>query len=898
VSLRIETDSARVSQGREELESVKEEVRRSEERVARHTQQMDAADAQISQARTRIENWKVEVFDVLRAQAGLRNEILNLERNRHNASTRRARLRAELAEIADKMQRLAAHESDLSKQRDMVVGRLADHRALLARNEQALRELHQEQQRTEEALRQQRHEEVAAASRRDVLRDLEMRAEGVDKGVRWVLANKKSADASEPDPGGDRPRLAGVRGMVADLLHVDLEHAAAIEAALGERAQHVVVDTTEASVTALDLLRQAQAGRAGVLPLDQILCHSAAPVPSIQHPGVLGAAADLVRNESSLQPLVRYLLDRTLVVRDLNTALALACDGCRAVRLVTLQGEVLEPGGAIIGGEAPARGGLISRKSELDLLDAQLKRIAEARGRLEWQQQSVAGRLDHSRAENEALRDMIEQGNLSRLHTENAIAQHARDRQALAEQQEVVRMETDDLDESLRSYAGQETRTRAELDEAVSKERALKVRVDAAQKDLEALEQRATQLRTELADYQAAHAQQRERQAGLEATLADLEASLADLVARLDLARRQMRTYRLKREEAQREIRRKEADLHQLRVDRGQAEKRVAALREERAALHARHADQQGRLKTLRDQQRGRYERLQELRIAESEHRMRLENLAEKMQQDFDVAIADLAAEQTEQEERNWGEAATRAADLQKKVNAMRGTVDTETIQKEEELEFLLAQQVKHRDDLVAAEAKLREVIRRLNRISRKRFAQTFEEIRHNFQEIFRKMFGGGHADLRLEEGEDDVLEAGIDIVACPPGKREQKISLLSGGEKTMTSIALLFAIFKSKPSPFCILDEIDAALDESNIDRFIAMVNDFLKDSQFIIITHSKRTMGIADVLYGITMQEAGVSKKVAVKLENVQRAVTPGTDEPEQSAAGRIEDVTERAA
>ena len=201
------------------------------------------------------------------------------------------------------------------------------------------------------------------------------------------------------------------------------------------------------------------------------------------------------------------------------------------------------------------------------------------------------------------------------------------------------------------------------------------------------------------------------------------------------------------------------------------------------------------------------------------------------------------------------------------------GGVNEESIDEEAGLEIEIAQTDAQRADLVKAAEDLQEVIRKLNRVSREKFQKTFEEVRQNFQETFRRLFGGGRCDLVLQQDEVDVLEAGIEVLACPPGKELRSITLLSGGEKTMTTIALLFAIFRAKPSPFCILDEVDAALDESNVDRFTAMIGEYVQNSQFLIITHNKRTVGIADVLYGITMQEKGVSKKVSVRVEGAEQ-------------------------
>jgi chromosome segregation protein len=206
--------------------------------------------------------------------------------------------------------------------------------------------------------------------------------------------------------------------------------------------------------------------------------------------------------------------------------------------------------------------------------------------------------------------------------------------------------------------------------------------------------------------------------------------------------------------------------------------------------------------------------------------------------------------------------------DLKRKLGRL-GSVNLESLQELAELETRATSLKAQNDDLAAAKRSLEEIIGKINKDSRRLFAETFENIRVHFQELFRKLFGGGMADIVLED-ENDILESGIEIIARPPGKELRSISLMSGGEKTMTAVALLLAIFRSKPSPFCILDEVDAALDEANIGRFTAVLHEFLDKSHFIIITHSKRTMAVADVLYGVTMQESGISKRVAVRFED----------------------------
>ncbi|MHC4745470.1 MAG: AAA family ATPase, partial [Planctomycetota bacterium] len=255
---------------------------------------------------------------------------------------------------------------------------------------------------------------------------------------------------------------------------------------------------------------------------------------------------------------------------------------------------------------------------------------------------------------------------------------------------------------------------------------------------------------------------------------------------------------------------------------------------------------------------------MNQVKIELSQLEVKNQDLVERVREELQIDLA-AAYESYQQTDVDWEEIREEISQLRGKIERL-GNVNVDAIAEQEDLEKrheFLSTQVQ---DLNSSKAQLQQLINRLNKQSRERFTQTFEQVRVHFQQIFRKLFGGGRADILLEEAED-ILEAPIEIIAKPPGKETRTISLLSGGEKSMTAIALLFAIFKTKPSPFCFLDEIDAALDEANNERFNLMLQEFQKDSQFIIITHSKRTMSAADVLFGITMQTRGVSKKISVR-------------------------------
>jgi chromosome segregation protein len=278
-----------------------------------------------------------------------------------------------------------------------------------------------------------------------------------------------------------------------------------------------------------------------------------------------------------------------------------------------------------------------------------------------------------------------------------------------------------------------------------------------------------------------------------------------------------------------------------------------------------------------------------ELEVNDVRHRR--DTLADRLREDYQVdLVAHCAARPVSEPGVSLEQANDEIAELRKKLSKL-GSVNLDSLQELNELEGRATTLQTQFDDLTSAKRSLEEVIGKINEDSRRLFTETLASIRTHFQELFRKLFGGGMADIVLED-ESDILESGIEIIARPPGKELRSISLMSGGEKTLTAVALLLAIFRSKPSPFCILDEVDAALDEANIARFTAVLRDFLELSQFIIVTHSKKTMACADVLYGITMQESGISKRVAVRFEDWPDdagAEANGVAEGQENFAGR---------
>jgi chromosome segregation protein len=843
------------------LESLRETIQRQTETIREEGQKAEAADQECTRLGGAIEDWKNRTIQIIERATTMRNELGHMDSSRRQQLARRARLLGQRDEKAQEAERIEEEIGSLTGRRDELSGRLADNGAVLREKETEIVRLGAESKEIDAVLRDLRHREAQCASRRDILQDIELRAEDVESGAKRLMRDNQNGEN-----GGQ------VRGMVADLIRADLKYAAAVESALGDAAQYLVTLTESEAGDAAALLRADRCGRAGLIPIRRAGAPESIHAHLLREPGVHGRASDLVRYASALEPVVRHLLGDTWVVDRLDTALRLSNDGGTGLRFVTLDGERVEPSGAIVGGEPLPRAGIISRKSELDAIRTDLEGISISVVSAETERGRVTQLLESAESEVKTLRKEIEEGNLARLSNENEILSLRRRQKTLREEAGVIATEIEEIDSIVAGYDARQEAINAELAEAIAQRDRLHAemegarrRLDEQQAALQALREQLTRLKVELAEKET-------QRGGIEESIVAARHAAADLQEQINAGRERIEEIRRREVEAEQEIAQARADLERLSADEQHIQAELAAIQESRATLQAQRDEHAQRARAFREKQEELQGAVQRKRLEEQELRVRLEGLAERVFSEQGVRIEEACAGAELPEGCDWEAIQAEINELREKVRRMGG-VNEEAIDEEEGLEIAIVQTEQQRDDLTKAIDDLQNVIRKLNRISREMFQKTFEEVRVNFHDTFRRLFGGGRCDLLLqeEEGETDILESGIEVLACPPGKELRSITLMSGGEKTMTTIALLFAIFKAKPSPFCILDEVDAALDESNIDRFTTMLTEFIKESQFIIITHSKRTVGIADILYGITMQEKGVSRKVSVRIEDV---------------------------
>jgi chromosome segregation protein len=756
------------------------------------------------------------------------------------------------------------------------------------------------------ALAERREQRSAGRARKSILEDLESRQEALGIGVKEILSRARTARI---------PPWDGVLGSVTELLEVDLEQAALAEIALGRRAQAIVIEDFEPLIEYLSHATVPIAGRVGFVVrrrdpgVKQTDRNSAGPIarflesleldpaalPDLRsHHGVQCRADSMLRSSEKAPALAEQLLCDTWVVDTLETAFELAAEPGRGCRFVTLQGELVDSDGTLTVGALRGETTPVSQKSELRRLKNDLARLDRQIRDDEQRLESLLAGLSETDGELEAAKMRLKKAaeHHAQCKTDSADCQRELERQT-GERQALER-ESQDHRRRLQETLAQLERTQLE--------------VAALENETQSTREQAAVLESELAASESARVDVERRRTAEQLELAKQEERLQSLRESHDRQKLDQRQFAQQAEEAERRLQQVVADrrrvsLHILNTNSRLAEslleaesvaREAARISGEKEALRAQRGDLLREEAARREERRRTSDRLHALDLKTRELRQQMESLSQRIEEEYQVRLTEAVASgasafqlyleelrgtagenqpEASQNEVRFedvrDELESRVARLRRQLKLM-GSVNTESLRDLDELERRFAHLSDQLADLVEAKRTLEEILRRISAESKRLFTESFQLIRGHFQELFRKFFGGGEGDVVLEDLQD-VLECGIEIVARPPGKELRSISLLSGGEKTLTAIALLLAIFKSRPSPFCILDEVDAALDEANVDRFAAVLREFKQMTQFIMITHSKRSMASADVLYGVTMEESGVSKRLSVRFDDV---------------------------
>ena len=663
-----------------------------------------------------------------------------------------------------------------------------------------------------------------------------------------------------------RDRVHGIRGVVADLVTTEKKYETAIETALGGSIQNVVTDSEQTAKQLIEYLKKNRYGRVTFLPLTSIGQGGGFSRPeALTEPGVIGLASDLVHVEPKYQVLAKYLLGRVVVADTIDHAIALARKFKYSLRIVTLEGELLSAGGSMTGGAFKNSSNLLGRKRELEELEAACQKALKASDRLQEELTMNEGLAQQKKEELESLKTEHHQVSLLVNTRQMSVSQ-------LEDKREEIR-------DSYQDLALENSQLESQISEIEAGRKKLALERDLLKKDSDQEQTLMERVSGELETQKKVREEQAKALETIRLEAANLKQRVDFVKENIHRVEQEIQTLIEEQEELQshgtdsgsviEEKNREIANLQDLILHTEEEKQKIATELETQAALKEEKSGQQKSFFGKREDLSGRIGRL-------DKDLFRLQSQREKLEERRESQITYLwneyeltpgaAKELRSAEELSLIEVRKRIEELKSFIRAL-GSVNVNAIEDYKEIseryEFMKTQH----DDLVEAEAALQGIIEELDTGMRRQFEEKFQEIRKEFDRVFKELFGGGHGTLSLQEDED-ILEAGIQIIAQPPGKKLQNMMQLSGGEKALTAISLLFAIQNLKPSPFCLLDEIEAALDDSNVDRYAGYLHKLTKNTQFIIITHRRGTMVASDRLYGITMQEKGVSTLVSVNL------------------------------
>ncbi len=902
-----------------------EEVREQEERSQMGKARRDTIEAQMRDSRA--EANKTQSI-IAAAQAKIESSLAQMEGNRDRAR-----------QLSEEEQRLRLTLEELRSEESRVIGDLDSHAGSLARLEE---EFHSSERQFQHirgdldatrtvAAESQKHL-AQKSSRLEVVSQLVSSGEGLEQGTRHLLAGL----------GQPEQFSSGILGVLASFIEAEQTCARAIETALGSHIQAVLVRDEAMAQNMIEQLTEKKLGRAAIIPQSFLGAPTGTQMEAVPD-GATAWALDRVKSDKSIARVIENLLDRVLIAPDLATAISLH-KSLPGITVVTLAGEIIRAEGTISGGRAGAGGdSLLERQNEVRDLAAEVEQLVAEEQILRDKVKDLESSLEKQREAVELARERLQRQKVEISTLQGQLSLAKREVESFETKLQNVQWERGELEKREQMAADGRQNLEEELHaarirmEAMEEDqRRLNSELASAQRDENELTAILNESRTSLAVERRAKQAAEEQQRPMEARLMELrelslrrEAEISQFLQRIEAAdaenahlAEQIETHSLEAQDLTSELTERAAGRDAIikRID--EAEAKLSEIRRQ----HARFAEQRGREE-----------------VAATKLELRLDSLTQTIRERHQVELASfapdthalltcIASQKSQQKdgtriineepstdaedaepvtivvnettpahplnknvataftgelegEPDWSFVELIVVDLKRRLDSM-GPVNVDAIQEFEELEERFNFMRSEHDDLVNAKTELLSIIERINEETQRRFSETFAQVKENFKEMFRELFGEkGKADLMLID-ENDPLESGIEVIAKPPGKKLQSITLLSGGERSMTAVALLFSIYMIKPSPFCVLDELDAPLDESNIGRFVRVLDRFIDRSQFIIVTHSKRTMARADVMYGVTMEEFGVSKPVGMRLTHADTQKIEATSAAQKAA------------
>ncbi len=845
---RLEEEKAKTDANRNSLSG---ELKEKKETVCALEKELQESEDKRQDITARINEAKGAIIDYMNLGGTVKEKVARYDTMLENINLRRTELRQKYLSEKSEEQKALEEQKVLSEQEKTVSDNLSDNQKKLDRLEADLRAKTDRSGTVRSEMNRYSQDIIRLKSRHESLRNLTERYEGYGVSIKKVMEQKEK-----------NPKIIGV---VADIIEVESSYETAIETALGGSIQNIVTEDEETAKRMIAFLREGKLGRATFLPISSVTGRGSVNPDALREKGVIGIASELVKTDPKYKGVIDSLLGRTIVAENIDAAIAIARKYKQSLRLVTPQGELINPGGAMTGGAFRNNSNLLGRKRELDELSEQIAETTKKYSELKKEDAELSMQRESLKEQRNQYQAVIQKLTIEKNSVSINLKQTETKLSALEGSFTSIKKENDELDTQVERI----DTNKAEL-------------FDTEKQQKEAIQQHEEAIARLEKEGEAADTEHRR----FEEQLAEAQLSLGTVTQRDEFYQNDIRRLQadIQRQEDEKALilsrsgeRVKEAEelAKTINDTKDRIEKNQNSLKEiaekqkeyqkQKEKINQTHKSFFAKREQLSDDIAGLDKEAFKLRSILEKLEESKESLSAYMWEEYELTYSE-TEKIREDVEQSPAEMKKEIAAVKQKIKAL-GEVNVSAIEEYKEVferyTFLKSQH----DDIIKAEENLRGVIADLDQAMKETFSKKFGEIRAMFSKVFKELFGGGKADLELVD-EEDLLETGIVINAQPPGKKLQNMMQLSGGEKSLTAIALLFAIQSLKPSPFCLLDEIEAALDDSNVTRFAKYLKKLTKDTQFIVITHRKGTMECADILYGITMQEKGVSTLVSVNL------------------------------
>ena len=862
INAEINAQIDRLSRRLEELDNNRKELEEKKKNVAAELKEKEKKAAETDKARQKaedeenetaqkIESAKSDIIEFINEGGNLKEKIARYDTMLENINLRKTELKSKLLSDKSEESLVLAEKKNLEEEKNSVDESIEKNRVKLSKCENDLRTVSDRATTVKNEIQKYNQNVISLKSRYESLRNLTERYEGYGQSIKKVMERKDNNKK--------------VIGVVADIIETPAEYETAIETALGASIQNIVTEDEATAKEMISYLRTNKLGRATFLPITSIVKRGSANPDALKEKGVIGVASQLVKTNKKYENIIDSLLGRSIVVDNIDSAIRISKKYNQSLRLVTPTGELINPGGAMTGGAFRNSSNLLGRKRELDEIQ---KEIGETNNKLSKAREEDANltmkketlREERVNLTNQLQKLSIEQNSVN-IGLKNAEERLESIRLSFA----AVKKESTELDVQI----GQIDENKQELfDTGKQHENSIKDR-----------EGTIASLEIQLSEKNDLKHQIEDKLSTMNLELAAVRQNMAYADNDINRVKSEMEQYKEEISSAKNRLDsnsdnvtnlEKELDkLYTLKADNdGKVNEALIQLQkntEEKDTINRNHKDFFSKREKLSSDINGLEKAAYTLKLAIEKLEEDRDKASNYMWEEYELTYSSAELLKTDDYD-NPAELKKEMTSVRQKIKSL-GDVNVNAIEEYKEVseryEFLKGQ----RDDIIEAENNLRGIIADLDKAMKETFAEKFQDIQSMFNKVFKELFGGGKASLSLVD-EEDILETGIIINAQPPGKKLQNMMQLSGGEKSLTAISLLFAIQSLKPSPFCILDEIEAALDDSNVGRFAKYLDKLTKSTQFVVITHRKGTMEAANRLYGITMQEKGVSTLVSVNL------------------------------